>query len=71
MSFDLQRVLESKRAYREKLAARPLAEKLRLLDEMGERARVIRRASAVREPGMVAEDPAPYEPKHGDGKIRR
>jgi hypothetical protein len=68
MSFDLQRVLESKRAYRKKLAARPVAEKLRLLDEMGERAQVIRRASAAREPGMVAEDPAPYEPKRRAGK---
>ena len=68
MSFDLQRVLESKRAYRQKLAARPVAEKLRLLDEMSERARTIRRASATRYPGMVAENPTPYEPKCGTKK---
>jgi hypothetical protein len=71
MSFDLQRVLESKRAYRQKLAARPVAEKLRLLDELCERAHVIRRASAaVHEPGMVAEDPAPYEAKRRAGTTR-
>ena len=63
-SFDLQRVLESKRAFRQKLAARPLAEKLRLLDELRERALVIRRATASRasphESGAVAENPARY-----------
>jgi len=69
MSFDLQRVLASKRAFRQKLASQPVAEKMRLLDELCERARVIRRASAAaREPGMVAEDPTPYETKRGAGK---
>ena len=42
MSFDLQRILESKRALRRKLAARPVAEKLRLLDELRDRALAIR-----------------------------
>ena len=61
MNFDLQRVLASKRAFRQKLAAKPVAEKLRLLDELRERALAIRRSSAaVREPGMVAEPPADY-----------
>jgi hypothetical protein len=62
MSFDLQRMLESKRAYRQKLAARPIVEKLHLLDELRERALVIRRSStAAREPGMLAEPPADYQ----------
>ncbi|MBV9658520.1 MAG: hypothetical protein JO295_10460 [Verrucomicrobia bacterium] len=43
--FDLARVLESKRAHRRKLAALPLAEKLRLLDALQERALAIRRAA--------------------------
>ena len=42
MSFDLDRILESKRALRRQLAARPVAEKLRLLDAMRERAVAIR-----------------------------
>ena len=39
MSFDLRKILESKRALRRDLAARPMAEKLRLLDALRERPR--------------------------------
>ncbi len=61
MSFDLQRMLESKRAFRQKLAARPLVEKLHLLDELRARALVIRHAATGEiPPGLVAEPPAPY-----------
>jgi hypothetical protein len=61
MNFDLQRVLESKRAFRQKLAAKPLAEKLRLLDELRARALAIRRsAAAARDLGKVSEPPADY-----------
>ena len=56
MTFDLQRILESKRAYRQKLAAKPIAEKLRMLDAMRERALAIR---AVK-PSVVREKPAKY-----------
>jgi hypothetical protein len=38
MSFDLERILESKRALRRRLAARPIAEKLQMLDALRERA---------------------------------
>ena len=41
MSFDLQKILESKRAMRRNLAARPVAEKLRMLDALRERALAI------------------------------
>lgn len=44
MSFDLQKVLESKRAYRKKLAALPIAEKLRILEQLSERAAMIHRS---------------------------
>ena len=37
MGFDLAKMLESKRALRRQLAARSVAEKLRLLDAMRER----------------------------------
>ena len=46
MNFDLHKILESKRALRRNLAARPVAEKLRMLDALGEREAAIR-ASAV------------------------
>ena len=42
MTFDLQKILESKRALRRKLAGRPVAEKLRMLDSLRERELAIR-----------------------------
>ena len=64
MSFDLEKILESKRALRRQLAARPVAEKLRMLDALRERALVLR-ASASREADTNAlrEEPAPYRTK--------
>ncbi len=59
MSFDLQRILESKAAHRRKLADLPIGEKLRLLDEMRERALIIQHARPI-EGSVVREDPAPY-----------
>ena len=44
MSFEMQAILESKRALRRQLAARPFAEKLRLLEELRERMLAIRTA---------------------------
>lgn len=37
MTFDLQQILKSKADLRQRLAARPIGEKLRLLDELRER----------------------------------
>ncbi len=62
MTFDLKRMLESKKALRRKLASRPLAEKLAMLDALRERALVLRKAaesmrhSAVREGAKGAND---------------
>lgn len=42
MTFDLQKMIESKRAYRARLAALPIGDKLRILDALGERQRSIR-----------------------------
>jgi len=42
MTFDLEKILASKRAYRQTLAAKPIAEKLRMLDALRERALAIR-----------------------------
>jgi hypothetical protein len=46
MTFDLQRILESKRALRSGLAALPPAEKLRMLDRLRESALALRGATA-------------------------
>jgi hypothetical protein len=56
MTSDLQAILESKRRYRQHLAARPIAEKLRMLDALRERALLIRPESS----SMLREEPTPY-----------
>ena len=44
MTFDMERVLESKRQYRKMLAALPIEEKLRMLDALRDRQILIREA---------------------------
>jgi hypothetical protein len=56
VSFDLQKILESKRALRRDLAARPVAEKLRLLDALRERELAIR--GRPLHPSAAREEPA-------------
>jgi hypothetical protein len=58
MTSDLRTILESKRLYRQRLAARPVAEKLRMLDALRERALLIRPASS----SVVREESPPYLP---------
>lgn len=50
MTLSLQAILESKRALRRELAERPVAEKLRMLEAMRERALIIRENA----PGLPA-----------------
>ena len=65
MSFDLEKILESKRALRRDLATRPIAEKLRMLDALRERALTLRGASATcpADTDALRETPAPYRTK--------
>lgn len=56
MTTDLQAILESKRRYRQRLAERPIIEKLRMLDAMRERALLLRPESS----SIVREEPTPY-----------
>lgn len=58
MTFDLQRILESKRALRRSLAQRPVAEKLALLDVLRERTRAIRAAATAWAATMARESPS-------------
>ena len=48
MSFDLEEMLRSKQALRLRLAALPIAEKLRMLDALRERALLLRHARNAR-----------------------
>jgi hypothetical protein len=63
MSFYLQKILESKRAHRRHLAARPIGEKLRLLDALRERELAIRGRALYSDSSVLREDPAPYRTK--------
>ena len=60
MSFDLQKMLESKRALRRSLAAKPMVEKLHMLDAMRERELAIRGSTVHSDASAVREEPAPY-----------
>jgi len=62
MTFDLQRILESKRAHRQQLASRPVGEKLRLLDALRERELAIRSRTNTADStsSILREDSAPY-----------
>jgi len=60
MSFDLQKILESKRALRRHLAARPVAEKLRMLDALRERELAIRGSAVHSDSSALREKPALY-----------
>lgn len=59
MKPDFSRVFQGKEALRRQLAARPIAEKLQMLDALRARALAIRRASdSVRTPEVIVrEDP--------------
>jgi len=56
-------MLESKRALRRHLAARPVAEKLRLLDALRERELAIRGRALHSNSSVLREEPAPYRTK--------
>ena len=63
MSFDLQQILESKRTLRRDLAARPVGEKLRMLDALRERELAIRGRAMHSVFSTVGEESAPYRTK--------
>lgn len=60
MTFDLTKILESKRKFRQRLAARPIAEKLAMLDALRERALAIRPAQPAPQPSLLREKPPGY-----------
>ena len=63
MTFDLDKILESKRHFRRRLAARPIAEKLAILDALRESALTIRGTALASEAGILHEKPPPVRTK--------
>ena len=68
MTFDLAKILQSKREYRQRLAASPIVEKLAMLDALRERILAIRPARPESEANMLREAPAAY---HGQNRKQR
>jgi hypothetical protein len=60
MTFDLAKILQSKREFRKRLSARPIEEKLVMLDALRERALAIRPTRPASEEGVLREEPPPY-----------
>ncbi len=61
MTFDLAKVLQSKRDFRQRLATRPIAEKLAMLDALRERTLAIRPKRHASEEGILREQPPGYQ----------
>jgi len=70
MSFDLPRILESKRQHRRALAALPIREKLRLLDELRRRTLDLR-SSEPTTSLILHQEPAVYAQLKSFTKIAR
>ncbi len=68
MTLDLTRMLESKEALRRKLAGRPVAEKLAMLDALRERALALREAGDHLRHSAVRETPDQYRTGQDKGK---
>ena len=69
MTSDMEEILKSKRAYRERLAALPIEEKLRMLDVLRERSLEIakvRRDLKAREQGSSNNQAISNPPTPGD-----
>ena len=63
VNFDLDKILQTKREFRRRLAARPIEEKLALLDALRERALAIRSARPVAKSDSLREAPSPHPAK--------
>jgi hypothetical protein len=65
MTFDLAKILQSKREFRQRLAARPIAEKLAMLDALRERQLAIRGHGIHPDSasGVLREKQTPYRTK--------
>lgn len=71
MTFDLKRILESKKALRRKLADLPVAEKLAMLDKLRERALAIRDAAGAMHHPMTHESQVEYRSGQDDKDTKK
>lgn len=60
MTLDLAKILRSKRAFRQRLAARPIKEKLAMLDALREHTLAIHPTRPASGAGVLREEPPVY-----------
>jgi hypothetical protein len=60
MTFDIAKIVQSKREFRRRLAALPIEEKLAMLDALRERMMIIRSARSVANEDALHEKTTPY-----------
>jgi hypothetical protein len=68
MTFDLTKILQSKREFRKRLAARPIEEKLTMLDALRERTLAIHPMRAKSHTSMQCEQPPAYRTREKQSK---
>ena len=68
MTFNLAKILESKRQFRQRLAVRPIEEKLAMLDALRERTLAMRPAKPVPEAGALREELPAYRTREKRSK---
>jgi hypothetical protein len=71
MTFDFKYIWESKKAFRRKLANRPVAEKLAMLDMLRERALAIRAVAGVMHQPMARETQVEYRSGQKDKDAKK
>jgi hypothetical protein len=60
ITFDLTKIIQNKRDFRQRLAARPIEEKLAMLDALRARTIALRGSRAESQPGTLREEPPAY-----------
>ena len=60
MTFNIVKILQGKREFRQRLAARPIEEKLAMLDALRERTLAIRPPRSAADPAVLREAPPTY-----------
>jgi len=68
MTFDLGKILQSKREFRRRLAARPIEEKLAMLDALRERALALRPRQSASGPAVLREAPPSFRTQRNKSK---
>jgi hypothetical protein len=60
MTFDLTKIMQSKREFRQRLAVKPIDEKLAMLDALRARTLALRGSRAEPQPSSLLEEPPAY-----------